>query len=328
MSTTVDLRWKPDTDAEFVLRDIVGLDWAVADVSLSEIDWRESANNCARLSEPLLHEVIADYHASMTRGDVFPMVVVEQSESGYIILGGNQRTNAVKQFDDDSLCVKAYVVEPLTSSNRELIIRSLNSRHGAGATKQERIQHAVYLVQEKGVSIHTAARAMCVHETSIALYIKANETRAEIARKGVDCSKFTTSHLVALARVTNDARKMQIAKAAELTRPTADQLAAVASAVESSRSDAAAQKVIATHEATWHSSNKVRKCVGPATNKRRRDFLLLLDKVVAFLETGNGGMPVSTMDDVGCSPKADGDAIRVQVAKIVSRLSCIVESGK
>jgi hypothetical protein len=324
----VKLNWRHDPDAEFVLSQLVEIAWQEAEFLLSEIDWNESANNCARLKAPLLYDVIEEYHASQVRGDVFPMIVVEESENGYIILGGNQRCNAAKLFNDDQLMVMAYVVEPLTSSDRELIIRSLNSRHGQGATKEERIQHAVFLVQDKGVSTAKAARGMCVSENTILGRIRAIETKAELARKGVDTTGFPLTMLDVLSRVKDSSRKVQVAKAVEQHKPTVDDVTALVSGVVNARTDAAAQKVIANASSAWNTSNTVKVTAKKGTNSRRSKFLTSLKQLALFLETANSGAPVATLDDVGCSVKLDLDAVRVLSAKITSRLMCIMESGE
>lgn len=324
----VKLNWRPDPDAEFVVGSIVGLSWKTKPIRLSEIDWKESANNCARLTSPLLKNVIEDYHASMAKGDVFPMVVVEESDNGYIILGGNQRCNAVKQFEDDDCLIDAYIVEPLTSADRELIIRSLNSRHGAGATKEERIEHAVFLVQGKGISTAVASRAMCVGESSILRRIRASEARADLTRKGVDCSKFSIGHLDALSKINDEARKVQLAKAVQTCGATADDTEAIAKGVEKSRSNAAAQKLIAEAASQWAASAAIKRKAGGSNNKRRKTLLDILTRLSDFLETGNAGGSITTLDDAGCSVKQDGDVVRVLAAKIKSRLDCILESGK
>ena len=322
------LKWREDRDAEFILGDLVGLDWVTDQIRLSEIDWKESANNCARLTSPLIREAIEDYHASMSKGDTFPMVVVERSEDGYIILGGNQRCNAAKLFENDDLLIGAYVVEPLTSADRELIIRSLNSRHGQGATKDERIEHAVYLVQGKGIRTEIAARAMCIGESSILDRIRANDTRAELIKNGIDCSKMSMTHLKAIAKLKDPSRKIQLAKAVEITGATGTETDELVKGVERARSTAAAQKVIAEAASQWAASKAIKKKTGASTNKRRKSLIDLLTRLSDFLETGNAGSSISTMDDAGCSPKYDADTIRVLAAKITTRLNCIMESGK
>jgi hypothetical protein len=256
------------------------------------------------------------------------MVVVEESEVGFIILGGNQRCNAAKLFEDDSLIIKAYVVDPLTSSDRELIIRSLNSRHGQGATKEERIEHAVYLVQYKGVATSVAARAMCVSESVIASRIRCIETRVELARKGIDANTFSWTALDSLSRVKDLSRKVQIAKAVEQYKPVSDDVAAIVSGVLNAKTDANAQKLISNASTAWAATQVVKTRAEKGTNSRRKLFLQSLQRLTKLLETGNAGSPVSTLDDVGCSVKADLESVRVLVAKITSRLTCIVESGQ
>jgi ParB-like chromosome segregation protein Spo0J len=324
----VNLKWREDRDAEFILGDLVGLDWITDQIRLSEIDWKESANNCARLTSPLIREAIEDYHASMSKGDTFPMVVVERSEDGYIILGGNQRCNAAKLFEDDDVLIGAYVVEPLTSADRELIIRSLNSRHGQGATKDERIEHAVFLVQGKGIRTDVAARAMCICESSITDRIRANDTRAELIKSGVDCSKMSMTHLKAMSRLKDPSRKLQLAKAVSITQATGAETEELVRGVEKARSTAAAQKVIAEAASQWAASKAIKKKTGASTNRRRKSLIDLLTRLSDFLETGNAGSSISTMDDAGCSPKYDADTLRVLAAKITTRLNCIMESGK
>lgn len=326
--TIQKLNFRPDPDAEFVLKEIVGVTWETEEVRLDEIDWKESANNCARLSAPLVQHLIEDYHASFARGDVFPMVVMEISENGYIILGGNQRCNAAKMFDDITLVVGAYIVDPLTSADRELIIRSLNSRHGQGASKDERLEHAVFLVQGKGISTEVAAHAMCVGASTILHRIRANETRSALTRKGVDCSTFSLGHLDTLGRVANEARKTQLAKSVELYKPTAEQLSGVVAGVAKAKSEAAAQKLVVVASKEWADSLSVKKTVSRSTSRRKVKFIDTLRRMSLFLETGNGGGAISTLDDAGCNPNNDGDTVRVLAAKITNRLNCILESGK
>ena len=128
-----ELKTRVDVDAETVLG-MVGVEYVVKEISLDEIDWKESSNNCARLWHPLNEERIEEYGRAMALGDVFPMPVVECASSGMVILGGNQRLNAARRLEAGMLLM-AYVVKPLIEVHREMLIRSLNSRHGWGSEK-------------------------------------------------------------------------------------------------------------------------------------------------------------------------------------------------
>ena len=93
------LQWRQDPDAEKVIRDFANIDFTIQEISFEDIDWNESSHNCARLGNPLNQEKIEEYASAFRSGDVFPMPVVEYSEGKFIILGGNQRCNALKLLD-------------------------------------------------------------------------------------------------------------------------------------------------------------------------------------------------------------------------------------
>ena len=324
--TKVVLEWRADPDAEFVLQVIAGVEFDIIEIALHQIDWRESANNCARIAAPHNDEKITDYHTGMVKGDVFPMIVIERSEHGYIILGGNQRASAMRRFDDSSMALLAYEVDPLTSSVRELIIRSLNSRHGWGSTKEERIEHAVYLVQEKGISTAIAARAMCVSDKSIQVQIRVNECRRDLVARGVKLESAPKGVIAEIARVNDRAKQTKLAKAVELFNPTIDMVHNLVSGIEKSKSEAATQKLISNCSKEWSDRQAVKPSKGKSVNKRREMLFSKLEALSLFLETGNSGGAFSTFDEAGCSVSKDGDRFFILAAKIQARLTCIKES--
>ena len=326
----MDVVFRRDFDAEKVINEFAGITFRVGPVLFSEINWIESANNCARLGNALNGEKIEEYARAFRNGDQFPMVVVERNNTGFIILGGNQRCNALKMLDIKDLVIECYIVEPLTSANRELIIRSLNSRHGWGSEKSERIEHAVYLVEAKGIATAVAARAMMVAEATITDRIRANKTRRELVEEGMkeaaDTRLFSNAHIEAIARVSNSARRMQIAKAVRDSKVKAADVAALASSVQNAKSDAQAQKKIADAAKDWMRGSEIANST-PKNNTRRTLFMRKIAELERFLELGNQGQAFSTFDELGCSP-ADADKLMVSIAKIRARLECIMECAK
>jgi len=326
----VEFMFRRDFDAEKVINEFAGITFRVGPVPFTEINWIESANNCARLGNALSHEKIEEYATAFRNGDQFPMVVVERNTTGFIILGGNQRCNALKVLDIKDLVLECYIVEPLTSANRELIIRSLNSRHGWGSEKSERIEHAVYLVEAKGIATEVAARAMMVSESTIVDRIRINKTRQELIEAGLkeasDSRLFSNAHLEAIARVSNSARKMQLAKVVRDTKVKSADVATLATSVQKAKSDAQAQKKIADAAKDWMQTNEL-TTLAPKNNTRRTTFVRKITDLESFLESGNQGSAFSTFDELGCSA-ADADKLMVSIAKIKARLECIVECAK
>lgn len=321
-------QWCDDINAEFLIKEVAGLTWQIETIKLNDIDWKASAYNCARLSEALNEERIDEYAMCMRRGDVFPRIVVERGEEGYVILGGNQRCAALKRIEDDPRHVEAYVVNPLVSATRELLLRSLNSRHGWGDTKQDRIEHAVYLVMEKGVSAELASIAMAVSDKSVNDKIRAENARAELARKGIASNSFNQQSLLALNRVNDENTQLKLAQIVQEYKPIGDKVTNAVKAVLSCKSRAATQKEIARIENEFAQSRVLRATAGRSTCKRKDDFFRHANNLSEFLEIGNSGRAFSTMDELGINKDREGDKVNLVAAKIIHRLQCIMEASK
>jgi ParB-like chromosome segregation protein Spo0J len=324
------LKWRDDPDAETILRNIAQLPFVVETISLSVIDWAESANNCARLTDPLNKEKIDDYANCMRNGDVFPRIVVERQKkkSGYVILGGNQRSAALKSLDA-SASIECYVVDPLTTGERELVIRSLNSRHGWGSTKEERIEHAVFLVRKYGMRVDDVARAMVVGVTSINNRIRSENERVRLAKAGIDAASMSQSALSAISSIADLSLRDVVAKAAVETKATGEKACELSAAVAKAGSKAAASSAIADFKKSASAMDQLKKSARGGIKKPRRErFLDLIGRLSDFLERGNDGAAFSTLDELSCSVEHDLDNVRVLTAKITGRLHCICEAGK
>lgn len=314
--TEKSLQWRQDPDAESVIR-YVGLEFEERTVSLDRIDWNESAHNCARMLNPLNDEKIEDYATCMKSGDVFPSVVLENTPAGYVILGGNQRLNAAKRINVTSAF--AYIVSDLTTAQRECLIRSLNARHGWGTSKEERIEHALHLVMELGVSTADASRLMVVSESTLCKHVRVKQARASLAKVGVDTSCLSMSHIDALDRIPDEDMQADIARIAVAKKATGESVKSVADAVCSVKGRAA----MASKIKEWS------KDLAPVANKgkvmsapRRDKFLRLLTTMNDFLERGNAGTGFSDLDELQCT-SLDSDRIKMLSAKILIRLKII-----
>lgn len=322
--------WRSDPDAETILRDIAKLPYVIEVISLGSIDWSESANNCARLTDPLNSEKIEDYASGMNRGDVFPRIVVERhkKKNKYVILGGNQRTAALKTIDA-SASIECYVVDPLTSDERELVIRSLNSRHGWGSTKEERVAHAVFLVRKYGMHVETVARAMVVSSTTIHSHIRAEDERARLAKAGIDSSAMPNKSLTSLASIADESLRNTVAKAAVESKSSGHEVSELATIVAKAKSKAIAFVAIADFKKSADAIADIKRSPsGKLKKPRRRKFLETMTLLADFLERGNDGQSFSTLDELSCSVEGDLDNVRVLTARITARLHCICEAGR
>ena len=315
--------WRDDPDAVAVLS-FIGATAVVKEIELNEIDWNESNNNCARLTHPFNNEKIEEYHRSMELGDIFPRVVVESSKTGFVILGGNQRMAAVKRFNGEVSSVSAYVTQPLTEAHREVVIRSLNSRHGWGSEKEERIEHAQFLVRRHGFAVADVARLLAVSACTITDRIRAEDMRASLARRGLDSSQMAQTALTAIARVKNERAATTLAKSVIEHKVTVDKLVDVVKKVENATSVAEITKCV--NEFAKESAASIRSESKPEKKLRspRRDlFMRKLEDLCAFLERGNDGSGFSSLSELQCTRPDDPEKVGVMVAKIVIRLKTI-----
>ena len=79
--------------------------WSYVDeLDLAAVDEKASLRNQARL-EPLDDDTVERYAADMTRGDVFPPVIVRSKNSRLVVLGGNHRYHAAKRSRPSSMSV-------------------------------------------------------------------------------------------------------------------------------------------------------------------------------------------------------------------------------
>jgi hypothetical protein len=316
---------RPDVDAETILA-LVGVEYVVKEICLEEVDWAESSNNCARLWHPLNEERIDEYGRAMMLGDVFPMPVVEVSGSGLIILGGNQRLNAAKRISA-GMTMNAYVVKPLIEAHREMLIRSLNSRHGWGSEKNERAEHATYLVRKHGVAVSDAARLMMVSESVVSMRVRAEETKAFLARKGVQSHGLPLLALSAIGSIQDERQAVSVAKIAVERKATADQVSNIAAKLKAVSSSAEKQKAVREFDSSLSSSIRNEIPSRTAKRPRREKIYKLLEAAVQFMEHGNSGSAFGSLDELQCIKSEDHDRLKVLVAKLTIRLNTILEVG-
>lgn len=131
-----------------------GISWHLEQVPLEQIDHLAGLANQARLS-PLDEHVVERYTADMEAGAVFPPIVVRRQRRKLIPVGGNHRCAAARKADVGSLA--AYVVEGLTDELVHLLAIEDNRRHGLPLSDNERLFHAVQLVNAGRTVVDAAA---------------------------------------------------------------------------------------------------------------------------------------------------------------------------
>lgn len=141
----------------------------VAVLPISQIDKKESHNNQARINEPVNFDrvqLIAE--AMKAHPDEIPPIVVWRMPSGkYKILDGNHRHAAAELNHMTALA--AYVItEPLSENQQRMLAYTANLKHGWPPSIDERVQYAVWLIEERDMKQAEAARELMLPPQRVA----------------------------------------------------------------------------------------------------------------------------------------------------------------
>ena len=149
-------------DIEHELSDTYHVDWKyVSGVGTHLFDEVKSLHNQARF-DPIDPKTVDLYTESVKRGDVFPAVLAYRPSprARYVMIDGNHRL--LSHIAADQTPLDLYEIDrdtnPLTIA---LLTFSMNTRHGKPTSEEERVHHAIYLV-DNGASIDNAAAAVSI----------------------------------------------------------------------------------------------------------------------------------------------------------------------
>jgi len=277
-------KWKADEFAENKLN-LFAIDHEVKEINLDEIDEEQSRINHAR-NVPFDNDSILDYACDMQRGAVFPRIVLRHGKHGYVILGGNQRHQAMKLAGIKSC--EAYVCKPLDSVDDVLLPKVLNRGHGKKESRQEAINAAVQAVAQ-GKSEAWAAEAFGLGEQLLRDSIRINQVRLVLSKAGVNVAGMCATNLLKLASVKNENVMTACGRIIADTGIVGSQLEQFLKEVkEATRSEATQMAVVARYqEAVAESQSDACEDTPPgntATGNRKNASRLFL-MVLANLES-------------------------------------------
>ena len=110
-------------------------------VASSEFDVRRSLINQARF-EPLNDAVVENYTAAMKRGDKFPAIIASYVGKKLVVVDGNHRLAAYMACGEK---IPVYVIDA-SAETITLMTYEANTKHGLPTTEAERLQHAIWLM--------------------------------------------------------------------------------------------------------------------------------------------------------------------------------------
>lgn len=315
---TLSLSWRPDDKLEDDLQRMA-VAYDVVLIQLADIDFRESQVNGARIGESIIHDTVEDYMEGMRIGDRFPRVVIHKGTSGYVVLSGNQRCEAIRRLAENgevksAVEIEAYRVDTPDKMLLDLVARTGNVAHGKGDTKEHRMQHALYFIRNHGLTTKDAAKYFIVSEATINHRLRSEEQRTYLGLAGIDASSIPGATLEPLSKLDGDeSAKLNTARLIVRHRPTAERVRQVVSVLaKQSNSQARAKKIKefekelteSAHETNGHHKVAIEKSKVPQ-RPRRDKFIGLATRLVNFLECDNAGESFTSLDEMQITTKAD-----------------------
>lgn len=288
-------------------------------IPFSKIDLKESQVNGARMNDSILPHKVEDYMQGFRNGDTFPRPVVHKTPSGYVILSGNQRCEAIRRLIANgeiakNVEIEVYLVDTKDRMLLDLVACSANATHGEGMAKEERIQHAADFVRRRGMKVKDAAAIFVVAETSINGHIRAERVRQQLQRAGVDAHRIVNAALLPLDKLSYDeSAQVKIGALVAQHSPTAERIKqVVATTARESTASGRLNRIKKfekelAQEAQSHNGHTAHDTNGHlrVSRPRRDKFLSLMSRLANFLESENAGEPFSQYEELQITTKAD-----------------------
>lgn len=230
------INWCADQKAEDVLRS-VEVDYEVVRFPVSEIDWKETDNNPARITRKLNEGNVEDYALAMMEGDHFPRPIVCSTEKGYMVVAGVHRCKAAMEIGSNEE-IEAYLAFPKLLHHIPLICYDSNRREGSRQEKEEALIGALYLVQNCDIGYRDAAKKLRVNPGTVKAKLSAVRVSTQAGESGF--SKYLSeSHWIALSRLKgNDKVLVACASYVYNRKLTSDQTRDTVSEVVKHRTEA------------------------------------------------------------------------------------------
>lgn len=315
------LFWQHDLTMESNLRRM-SVSFEKTSIPFAKIDLRESQVNGARLNEAIIDRKVLDYMQGFRNLDVFPMPLVYKAPTGYVIVSGNQRCEAINRLIKEgelpkSVELDVYLLETDDGNLLDLIARVANVAHGEGSSVEERIQHAVHGVNVSGYSVQDMSKAFMVSENVIRAHKKAQEVREKLQRGGIEAHRLPVSSLESLAALDYDESiQAKLGSLVAQHQLPGERVRQAVSAIKKQKSTQGRLEQVkkverecnsSAHSRNGHSSPAKPEGSKVPTKPRRDKAIRMLQGLVNFLEHDNVGESFTALDQLQITTKQDLD---------------------
>jgi hypothetical protein len=167
-----------------------------------------------------------------------------------------------------------YIVDTVTSWVIERLTRMANVKEGPGLTKEERLNHAIYLVRVQNMPVESAAKSFYLSAATVQNALETSEVRDRLDRMGFHETLYP-SILEDLYRIKLDSVLLESAKLVHEAQMTGEETAELARKVCRASSENAQMAIIANMSRQLHSrrvktrAGQTRRMLLPSIQLRR-----------------------------------------------------------
>lgn len=259
------------------------VDWRLLpSVAAAEFDVERSLRNQARLGEPVDQEFVDRYAEAMKGGATFPAVVAARAPSGkLVIIDGNHRLVAAKKADYK---LSVYEVTAKAQSITTMTFEA-NVTHGKATTEEERIHHAMFLI-DSGMTKTEAAKRMNVSVAKVNKQALSTEAGRRADGAGIPRSEWEALPETArnrLSMINSDEALVGAVKLATEAGLNTQEVLDLVASLNDSKSVAKQMKVLELKRLEYADAiQDVRTGVAPAIGKRVRSPKGALASTIGF----------------------------------------------
>jgi len=231
---------RPDIEDFLVSRNIT-FEY-VSGLSASRFDRERSLRNQARLGVPLNKEVVKRYAEAIEGGDRMPPVLAHEERDKLVILDGNHRLNASIEAGAP---LDAYICSG-SAQMLMLLTFEANAKHGLPSSEEDRLHHALFLV-DNGVSEREAATRLQVPRAALArasLQQRANRRADDAGILRTQWEALPVSTRNRLAGINTDEGFKAAVELARDARLTTEEVQAIVTSLNETRSGARQARMV------------------------------------------------------------------------------------
>lgn len=279
------------------------------------IDRPGGLHNRAREHSSLDDDLWMDYALKMDAGHPFKAITLYQVNDGvfqYGVAHGNHRLRAFAFFHNDDTkilrspkaLVGAYIIESAYNDDIEEYERLANSREGKRQSQEYALNNAIWLVQNRNMSLKRAEQRTGISADHISGCIKADETRARAERLGIDTNNLTRAHLTRMSSLKHDSHLKHLATIANDANLSSGDTSKMVTELNRLRTEAKGNDYLHNeYNRTRRERSGPRNNSEPPELRRRRLFLKGFRQFEDLWLKGNEGHPIHSLSDVGIDPQ-------------------------